>query len=91
MNKYLLTIALISFSTVCVSTTGCTKLEKQKEERKEKRKEEKNEEVSCENGRISKKQPWTIRNGYTLNSFTPTADEVASGRKSAAQKVMEGY
>ncbi len=101
MNKYLLTIALISFSTVCVSAVnvpsklgsvlsmaGCTKAEKQKEDRKE---DKQKEEPCCESGRTTKKQPWTIRNGYTLNSYTPASDEVAGGRKSAAQKLMEGY
>ena len=90
MNKYLLTIALIGFSTVCVSTTGCTKVERQKEEREE-LKEEKNKEETLDNGRVTKKQPWTIRNGYTLNSNTPDASDVAGERKSAAQKVMEGH
>jgi hypothetical protein len=31
------------------------------------------------------------RNGYTLDSFEPENTDIAARRKSAAQKVLEGY
>lgn len=32
-----------------------------------------------------------LRNGYSLVDYSPASDEIAGKRKSAAQKVLEGY
>ena len=102
MKKYLLTIAIMSFSTVCISAAKipsnkgsevsiarCTKSEK-KEEKQEQKEEQKQEETCFENGRRTKRQPWNIRNGYSLNAYQPDNGDIAATRKSAAQKAMEG-
>lgn len=100
MNKYLLSLALIGFSSVCLSaakipsTQGkqvamarCTKAEKVKEEKKE---EPKQEEACYENGRKTKKQAWDVRNGYSQNGYKAKKGDVAAARKSAARKILDG-
>ena len=102
MKKYILTIALLSFSTVCISAAKipsnkrsevsmarCTKSET-KEEKQEQKEEQKQDETCYENGRKTKRQAWNIRNGYSLNEYQPEKGDIAASRKSAAQKAMEG-
>ena len=101
MKKYLLSVTLLSFSTVCISAAKipsnkgnevsmvrCTKSEK-KEQKQEKKEEQKQDEACYENGRRTKKQAWDIRNGYSLNESQSENGDIAASRKSAAQKVLE--